>query len=387
MNLPDRIVAIGGAGKAIAYELLEADWVRESILQPRHDPRSLRVTIVVRSRRIDAEIDTIRTAVGTLMGTWELTPGEARARVTDSVPELAPPQQSGGLLGGSGLSDNSNVREAAGLFGMVAVFVVVLVAAGAVGFGPLSGVVQVAGSDSSPSVSMAITGGEFRANETVTVVVQVDGSQVSGENITVTATADGYTRNITEQMNETGVVWFELQLPQNATTTQFEASFGSSNDSQSITVRPADPAKLVLNRSNVTVGPNETVSVTANVTDEFGNVVGQTPVTVTARSNATIVKVDGGPEAAKKTRNGAVTFTIDPVVANTTTVVSVTAPAIRGDTLKINIRQSNTSAVNGTLSVRGTDRKRNLTPESRGDENHRAGRNPEATSPAAGVRW
>lgn len=46
MNLPDRIVAIGGAGKAIAYELLEADWVRESVLEPRHDPRSLRVTIV-----------------------------------------------------------------------------------------------------------------------------------------------------------------------------------------------------------------------------------------------------------------------------------------------------------------------------------------------------
>ena len=46
MKLPDRIVAIGGAGKALAYELLEADWVLESILEPRPDPRSLTVTII-----------------------------------------------------------------------------------------------------------------------------------------------------------------------------------------------------------------------------------------------------------------------------------------------------------------------------------------------------
>jgi len=46
MKLPDRIIAIGGAGKALAYELLEADWVLDSILQPRPKPRSLTVTFI-----------------------------------------------------------------------------------------------------------------------------------------------------------------------------------------------------------------------------------------------------------------------------------------------------------------------------------------------------
>lgn len=46
MNLPDRIFAIGGAGKAVTYELLDATWVQEAVLQPRPDPRSLTVTIV-----------------------------------------------------------------------------------------------------------------------------------------------------------------------------------------------------------------------------------------------------------------------------------------------------------------------------------------------------
>ncbi|WP_277552284.1 tubulin-like doman-containing protein [Halobaculum limi] len=46
MNLPERIYAIGGAGKAITYELLEADWVQEEILEPRPNPKSLTVTLV-----------------------------------------------------------------------------------------------------------------------------------------------------------------------------------------------------------------------------------------------------------------------------------------------------------------------------------------------------
>ena len=46
MNLPSRIFAVGGAGKAITYELLEADWVQESVLQPRRNPRSLTVTVI-----------------------------------------------------------------------------------------------------------------------------------------------------------------------------------------------------------------------------------------------------------------------------------------------------------------------------------------------------
>lgn len=46
MNLPDRIFALGGAGKAITYELLATDWVQEEILEPQPDPRSLTVTII-----------------------------------------------------------------------------------------------------------------------------------------------------------------------------------------------------------------------------------------------------------------------------------------------------------------------------------------------------
>ena len=46
MNLPDRIFALGGAGKAITYELLDTDWVQEEILEPQPDPRSLKVTII-----------------------------------------------------------------------------------------------------------------------------------------------------------------------------------------------------------------------------------------------------------------------------------------------------------------------------------------------------
>ena len=46
MNLPGRIFAVGGAGKAITYELLKADWVQEAILRPRPNPESLTVTII-----------------------------------------------------------------------------------------------------------------------------------------------------------------------------------------------------------------------------------------------------------------------------------------------------------------------------------------------------
>jgi len=46
MNLSDRIFAVGGAGKAITYELLRATWVQEAVLRPRPNPRTLTVTII-----------------------------------------------------------------------------------------------------------------------------------------------------------------------------------------------------------------------------------------------------------------------------------------------------------------------------------------------------
>jgi hypothetical protein len=46
MNFPDRIFAVGGAGKAIALELLESEWVLKDLLQPRPNPASLTVTII-----------------------------------------------------------------------------------------------------------------------------------------------------------------------------------------------------------------------------------------------------------------------------------------------------------------------------------------------------
>lgn len=46
MKFPDRIFAVGGAGKAIAMELLESEWVLRGILEPRPDPVSLTITIL-----------------------------------------------------------------------------------------------------------------------------------------------------------------------------------------------------------------------------------------------------------------------------------------------------------------------------------------------------
>jgi hypothetical protein len=46
MNFPDRIFAVGGAGKAIALTLLESKWVLDELLRPRRNPKSLTVTIV-----------------------------------------------------------------------------------------------------------------------------------------------------------------------------------------------------------------------------------------------------------------------------------------------------------------------------------------------------
>lgn len=46
MKFPDRIVAVGGAGKAITMELLETEWVLRGILEPRPSPPSLTVTIL-----------------------------------------------------------------------------------------------------------------------------------------------------------------------------------------------------------------------------------------------------------------------------------------------------------------------------------------------------
>ena len=46
MNFPDRIFAVGGAGKAIALELLQSEWVIEELLAPRPNPPSLTITII-----------------------------------------------------------------------------------------------------------------------------------------------------------------------------------------------------------------------------------------------------------------------------------------------------------------------------------------------------
>lgn len=46
MNLPDRIFALGGAGKAIAYKLLSSEWILEEVLRPKERPDSLTVTII-----------------------------------------------------------------------------------------------------------------------------------------------------------------------------------------------------------------------------------------------------------------------------------------------------------------------------------------------------
>ncbi len=46
MGLPDRIFALGGAGKEITLTLLEQDWVLEEVLQPRPNPESLTVTFL-----------------------------------------------------------------------------------------------------------------------------------------------------------------------------------------------------------------------------------------------------------------------------------------------------------------------------------------------------
>ena len=46
MKLPDRIFALGGAGKAITYELLRSEWVQEEVIKPRPTPERLNVTII-----------------------------------------------------------------------------------------------------------------------------------------------------------------------------------------------------------------------------------------------------------------------------------------------------------------------------------------------------
>ncbi|MFB6120557.1 MAG: tubulin-like doman-containing protein [Halobacteriaceae archaeon] len=46
MKLPDRIFAVGGAGKEIAFTMFETDWVLDSVLQPRPNPHSVTVTIL-----------------------------------------------------------------------------------------------------------------------------------------------------------------------------------------------------------------------------------------------------------------------------------------------------------------------------------------------------
>ncbi|SEP14237.1 Tubulin like [Halogranum amylolyticum] len=46
IQVPDRIFALGGAGKQLAFELLESDWVLEEILAPKRAPCEMEVTIV-----------------------------------------------------------------------------------------------------------------------------------------------------------------------------------------------------------------------------------------------------------------------------------------------------------------------------------------------------
>lgn len=46
MNFPDRIFAIGGAGKEIGFTILETNWIVEGILEPKPNPQSLEVTII-----------------------------------------------------------------------------------------------------------------------------------------------------------------------------------------------------------------------------------------------------------------------------------------------------------------------------------------------------
>jgi hypothetical protein len=46
MNFPDRVFAVGGAGKEIAFKILESDWIVDEILEPRPNPVSVTVTII-----------------------------------------------------------------------------------------------------------------------------------------------------------------------------------------------------------------------------------------------------------------------------------------------------------------------------------------------------
>lgn len=46
MNPPDRVFALGGAGKEIALTLLEQDWIVKNVLKPRPSPEELIVTII-----------------------------------------------------------------------------------------------------------------------------------------------------------------------------------------------------------------------------------------------------------------------------------------------------------------------------------------------------
>jgi DNA repair exonuclease SbcCD ATPase subunit len=61
MRVPSRIFAIGGAGKAVTYELLESEWVQESILKPRPNARSLDVTIIdTAEEEVNRDLERIR---------------------------------------------------------------------------------------------------------------------------------------------------------------------------------------------------------------------------------------------------------------------------------------------------------------------------------------
>lgn len=79
MDLPERIFAIGGAGKAITLTLLESDWIVDGILKPRPNPKTLTVTIIDTAEgEQNSDIQRIR---------------EIRAQISDRESELRDPDK------------------------------------------------------------------------------------------------------------------------------------------------------------------------------------------------------------------------------------------------------------------------------------------------------
>ena len=79
MNFPSQIFSIGGAGKELAFTLLESDWVLRDILEPRPSPQSVSVTIIDTA---EGEQNTDRQRIR-----------DIRERVTELENELRDPDQ------------------------------------------------------------------------------------------------------------------------------------------------------------------------------------------------------------------------------------------------------------------------------------------------------